>query len=393
MAGITALSAPAPIQAAQNWMTEFVFSDDFPLIDVSQAAPSEPPPLELREAMAEFLVNETEAHIYGAILGMPRLRRSLASHWSTSYGSTKTIENIAITSGCNEAFCAAVSSLAKENDEIIIAAPWYFNQKMWLDMMGITARSIECGENMLPSADDAIKLINRKTKAICLVSPNNPAGIEYPDALLNAFLDISVRYGIKLILDETYKDFHSNPSRPHSLCTRDDAEDSLIQLFSFSKSYRLMGHRVGAIITSPSLLLEIEKFLDTVTICPSQVGQYAAYWGLENLSGWLNEQRQEFLKRGYCLEEHFTILRDMGWKILSKGAYFAYVEHPFSQPSDAIAKALVKEAAILCLPGTMFAPAEMSAPQQQLRIAFANIGCNRIEILLQRLHKFSLKLA
>ena len=120
---------------------------------------------------------------------------------------------------------------------------------MWLDMMGINVCSIECGENMLPSADDAEKLINRKTKAICLVSPNNPAGIEYPDTLLNAFLDIAVRHGVKLILDETYKDFHSNPSRPHSLCTRDDSKDNLIQLFSFSKSYRLMGHRVGAIIT------------------------------------------------------------------------------------------------------------------------------------------------
>ena len=393
MPGRTALSIPAPIKAVQNWMTEIIFTDDFQLIDVSQAAPIGAPPRELREAMAEFVANDSEAHLYGSILGMPRLRHSLASHWSNVYGSTKTSENIAITSGCNQAFCATISALAREKDEIIIAAPWYFNQKMWLDMMGINVCSIECGANMLPSADDAEKLINRKTKAICLVSPNNPAGIEYPDTLLHAFLDISVRHGVKLVLDETYKDFHSNPSRPHSLCTRDDSKDNLIQLFSFSKSYRLMGHRVGAIITSPSLLLEIEKFLDTVTICPSQVGQYGAYWGLENMSSWLIEQRQEFFKRGHFLEEHFTTLREIGWRILGRGAYFVYVEHPFSQSSDTIARALVKQAAILCLPGTMFAPPEMTAPQRHLRIAFANIGCNQIKILIQRLHKFSLDLA
>ena len=123
------------------------------------------------------------------------------------------------------------------------------------------------------------------------------------------------------------------------------------------------------------------------------VGQFAAYWGLENLSNWLDEQRLEFWKRGRHLEEHFTILEELGWKILGKGAYFVYIEHPFSQPSDAIAKALVRDAAILCLPGTMFAPPEMTATQRHLRIAFANIGCNQIEILLQRLHKFSLTLA
>ena len=62
-----------------------------------------------------------------------------------------------------------------------------------------------------------------------------------------------------------------------------------------------------------------------------------------------------------------------GWKLLGCGAYFAYVEHPFSLPSPQIAKRLVAEAGVLMLPGTMFMPDDDPAGQRQFRIAFANV--------------------
>ncbi len=393
MFGRTTRSTAAPIKAAQSWVEEYATSSGKQFIDVSQAAPSDPPPLVLRKAMAEFILKEPAAHRYGAILGMPRLREALAKHCSKVYGSDTSSDNIAITSGCNEAFCATLSTLANEQDEVILVAPWYFNHKMWLDIMGVITRPLICGRNMFPDPLEAEKLISKKTKAICLVSPNNPVGLEYPDKLLNIFLDLANSYGIALVIDETYKDFHSNPNEPHTLCKSKSAEDTLTQLFSFSKSFHLTGHRVGAIKTSPTRLLEIEKFLDTVTICPSQVGQYGAYWGLENLSNWLDEQRNEIQKRKLYLETNFNALENLGWKIIGSGAYFAYVEHPLSFSSEILSQTLVKKAGILCLPGTMFSPAEMKLADHQLRFAFANICSDKIKIFLQRLYKFSLALA
>ena len=150
---------------------------------------------------------------------------------------------------------------------------------------------------------------------------------------------------------------------------------------------------MGAIATAPKRLREIEKFLDTVTICPSQVGQYGAYWGLLHLSDWLADERAEMQKRREYLESEFSKLFDVDWKLLGAGGYFAYVEHPFQQSSDKIAQTILQEAAILCLPGTMFAPIEVNNAHKQLRIAFANIGCEEIETVIQRLYKISLALA
>ncbi|MBN8211258.1 aminotransferase class I/II-fold pyridoxal phosphate-dependent enzyme, partial [Bacillus sp. NTK071] len=85
-----------------------------------------------------------------------------------------------------------------------------------------------------------------RTKAITLVSPNNPGGVEYPPELLAAFADLARRHGIALIVDETYRDFHTQDGPPHGLFADPDWDDTFIHLYSFSKAYRLTGHRVGA---------------------------------------------------------------------------------------------------------------------------------------------------
>jgi aspartate/methionine/tyrosine aminotransferase len=72
---------------------------------------------------------------------------------------------------------------------------------------------------------------------------------------------------------------------------------------------------------------EVEKVLDTVTICPNQLGQRAALWGMRNLGQWLAGERAEILDRRAAVEEGFARLP--GWRLLGCGAYFAYAEHPF----------------------------------------------------------------
>ncbi|MEL6690987.1 MAG: aminotransferase, partial [Pseudomonadota bacterium] len=251
---------------ARRWVDGVDFSAR-PLINVSQAAPVDPPHPDLRRAMAAAL-EDNETHLYGPVLGLPGLREELASQWSVSYGGTVIADQVAITSGCNQAFSAAIASLCDEGDEVILPVPYYFNHRMWLDMAGVRTVPLPCGPGLVPVAETAAALITDRTRAIALVSPNNPTGAEYPDATLQAFYALAKERGIALILDETYRDFHSTEGAPHTLFTHEDWADTFIHLYSFSKSYRLTGHRTGAIITSVERMAEVEKFLDTVSVCP-----------------------------------------------------------------------------------------------------------------------------
>ncbi|MEM9970167.1 MAG: aminotransferase [Pseudomonadota bacterium] len=379
---MAATEAP-PVMEARRWIDGVTFPAERPLLNVSQAAPVDPPPEALRQAMADFALNEPAAHLYGPVLGLPALRTQVAETWSQDYGGTVEAHDVAITSGCNQAFVAAMATLAGPGDEVLLPTPWYFNHKMWLDMNGIQPVPVPCADDMTPDLDAIQARITHRTRALVLVTPNNPTGAEYPADLMSAAFDICRDAGIALIVDETYRDFHSQSGAPHALFERPDWSETLVQLYSFSKAYRLTGHRVGALIASPKRLGEVEKFLDTVAICPNQLGQMAALWGMQNLSQWLSGERDEILARRRAVERVFGALS--GWEVMNVGAYFAYVRFPHDMPSDAFAKRLVHDAAILALPGTMFAPAGDPIGTRCIRIAFANIDADGIGELARRL--------
>lgn len=381
----TAATFSPPVMEARRWLDGVTFPPDRPLINVSQAAPVDPPPANMRRAMADAILHNDETHLYGPVLGLPELRAEVAAQWSTAYGGEIGAHNTAITSGCNQAFCATIATLTAEGDEILLPTPWYFNHKMWLDMVGVNAVPLATDSALLPDPDYARTLITPRTRAIVLVTPNNPGGVEYPAALVAAFMKLARDTGIKLIIDETYRDFHSKPGAPHDLFTDPDWADTLIQLYSFSKAYRLTGHRVGAVVAHPDRLAEIEKFLDTVAICPNQLGQHGALWGMQNLSEWLAGERLEILDRRDAIVAGFPRIAANGWSLLGAGAYFAYVQHPFGISSDVVAQNLVRDAGVLVLPGTMFTPQNDPKGARQLRIAFANIDRAGITTLFDRL--------
>jgi aspartate/methionine/tyrosine aminotransferase len=378
-----AATFPPPVMEARRWLDGVRFSPDRPLINVSQAAPVAPPPEGLRRAIAEAALENPAAHLYGPVLGLPALRAEVATQWSRAYGGPVRADQVAITQGCNQAFCAVLATLAGAGDEVLLPTPWYFNHKMWLDMAGVRTVPLAPGAGLLPDPDEAAARITPRTRAIVLVSPNNPGGVEYPAELLAAFRDLARARGLALIVDETYRDFDAREGAPHALFTDPDWDEVLIQLYSFSKAYRLTGHRVGAIVAAPARLAQVEKFLDTVAICPNQLGQIGALWGMQNLGVWLAGERAEILARRAAMEA--AMARLPGWDLLGCGAYFAYATHPDPRPAPEFARALVREAGVLMLPGTMFMPEGDARGARQMRIAFANVDAAGIAELAERL--------
>lgn len=382
---IAATSRP-PVMEARSWMEGVTFPPGRPLINVSQAAPVEPPPEPLRRIMAEAALNQPDAHLYGPVLGRDELREAVARDWSVAYGATIRPDEVGISQGCNQAFCAAIQTLAGAGDEVILPMPWYFNHKMWLDMQGIRTVPLRCGQDMVPEVAAAAQLITSRTRAIVLVSPNNPSGAEYPAETLRAFFELARSRGLALIVDETYRDFDSREGAPHDLFQDPDWGDTLIHLYSFSKAYRLTGHRVGALVASVARMIEIEKFLDSVAICAAQIGQIGAAWGMANLKDWLAGERTEILARRRAMIDGMATLD--GWRLKGCGAYFAWVEHPWNIPSPELGKRLVAKAGVLLLPGTMFMPEGDLDGARHSRIAFANVDTAGVNSLMQRLRDF-----
>ena len=374
--------APPPIAEAWGWIEGRTFPQDKPLIDLAQAEPSYPPAAELLDYLAEQ-IHRPELSRYTDIRGTAELRAAFAGHLSEFYGATVTPADVSITAGCNQAFCLAAMALVGVGDEVILPAPYYFNHDMWLKMLGAKAvpLSFQADRGGVPDVAEAADKITARTRAIVLGSPNNPTGAIYPPDVIRQFFELARERGIALMLDETYKDFLPGDGAPHDLLRAPDWPGILIQLFSFSKVYSLTGHRVGGLVAGSEITAEITKGMDCAAICAPAVGQAAALFGLQNLAGWKEEKRQLSLQRLAALRRALG-RNDLGYELVSAGAFFAYMRHPHDGKSAAeVARRLADEQNMLCLPGNFFGPGQ----DAYLRFSFANVEAEGMDEIAKRL--------
>jgi aspartate/methionine/tyrosine aminotransferase len=374
--------AEPPIAEAQGWIRGRAFPAEKPLIDVAQAVPGYPPPEALTDHLAAA-IGRPEMARYTEIEGVPALRQALAAHMSGFYGATVAPGEVAITAGCNQAFCLAMMALARAGDEVILPLPYYFNHRMWLDMLGVATVALPFRPDRggVPDPREAAERITARTRAIVLISPNNPTGAIYPPEVLAEFLALARRRGIALVIDETYKDFLAEPGAPHALFAEPHWQDTLVQLYSFSKVYCLTGYRVGSIVASPDLVAEAAKAMDCVAICAARIGQEAALYGLGHLAAWRETNRVLMRDRVTALREAFRD-NSIGYELVSAGAYFAYLRHPFAGTAARdVARRLAEEENMLCLPGSMFGDGQ----EDYLRFAFANVDAETMPEIARRL--------
>ena len=72
--------------------------------------------------MAEMIA-EPDTHLYGPVLGLPALRSEIAWRSSALYGGEIRPDEVAVTAGCNQAFCAAMMTLAAPGDAVLLPVP------------------------------------------------------------------------------------------------------------------------------------------------------------------------------------------------------------------------------------------------------------------------------
>lgn len=357
------------------------------MIDLSQAVPGYPPHDDMLRFLAEAAASRDNIS-YGPIEGEAGFRQAYAAHVSEAYGAPVEPKNIHITAGANQAFIATCLAIMGYGDKIATTNPFYFNEEITLSMLGMKVRQIECSaENrFIPDLESVRAVIDPSVKALVLVTPNNPTGAIYPEALLEGIFEICKANDCWLILDETYRDFLPQAiNRPHGLFSRPDWHQTLIGLYSFSKSFCIPGQRMGAITASPSVVAQISKVMDNLQICAPRSAQAAVTKAIPALKGWRQDNRAEIDRRAAALKAVMAKVPE--WRMDSIGAYFAFIRHPFpGVPAAEVAERLARDAGVLCVPGSYFGVEQNG----YLRFAFANADVETISLLAERLQSFSI---
>ncbi|WVR04061.1 hypothetical protein IAU60_001060 [Kwoniella sp. DSM 27419] len=383
-----------PIPRAQAWGRTYAATDRAygDLLELSQGVPRAPPHDDVLAAVAQSSSDPQSAR-YGPILGEPALREAYAEEIRVQYGVGAgsgegsgpgvTSQDVSITTGCNMAFLVLIMAICPPGkSSALIPLPSYFNQMMVFSLQSVKPIFTPCDHNNFfkPSLSAAREYLTSpdrakdeiKPRMVVLVSPNNPTGAPYSPEELKEWYDLCKEAKVALVLDETYRDFVEGPDGgrgvPHKLFEEEDWRETLISIGSFSKGYRIPGHRLGSIIANPALLKHLTTVCDCMQICAPRPPQIALAPLLPSLRGDLQESSAALAHRRRLFVD--TVHAVPGWCVDSIGGFFAYVSFParFASASSVlgrkrkrlgsedIAKVMAERIGLVTLPGSFFMP-------------------------------------
>ncbi|CAK9174656.1 unnamed protein product [Ilex paraguariensis] len=310
------------------------------------------PPKDALEKVKE-LVWDPSISRYGADEGLPELREALIKKLRQENKLCNS--SVMVTAGANQAFVNIVLTLCDAGDSVVMFAPYYFNAYMSFQMTGVTNILVGPGnpETLHPDADWLEKtLLEAKPtpKLVTVVNPGNPSGTYIPEPLLKRIADLCKDAGCWLVVDNTYEYFMYD-GRKH--CCLEG--DHIVNIFSFSKAYGMMGWRVGY-IAFPSevqdfgaLLLKVQ---DNIPICAAIISQRLALASLEMGPEWVTDQVKDLVKNRDIVLEALSPLGEGAVKG-GEGAIYFWAKLPDKYVDDfGVVRWLAHKHGVVIIPGS-----------------------------------------
>jgi aspartate/methionine/tyrosine aminotransferase len=188
--------------------------------------------------------------------GIPELRAALAQYLTGLNRTPIGPERITVaTSGMN-AIMLAVQLIAEAGDNIVVIDPVWPNMGGMAQLVGAQVRSVRMDhgpEGWTLDVDKLAAAFDGRTRGVFYASPGNPTGAMVPIQTQAAMLALCRRHGVWLIADEVYNRLVFGVKSAPSILDHAEAEDRLLVVNSFSKSWAMTGWRLGWLTHPPSL--------------------------------------------------------------------------------------------------------------------------------------------
>jgi aminotransferase len=268
------------------------------VISLGRGDPDLPTPSHI-VAAARSALEAGHTH-YTPLRGLDSLREAIAAKLLADNGIVvDPDEEVLITTGTQEAVSVAMLSLADPGDEIILPDPYYHYYENAIQYAGgkLVPVPTYAETGFAPDPDDIRKAITPRTKAIVLLTPNNPTGAVYPRATLEAIAEVALAGDVPIISDELYESTVFGDAEHFSIGSIPAMAGRVITINGFSKTYRMTGFRVGYMVGPARFVRSAQKVKQTLTICAPSISQHAAVAALTGPQDCLEEAREVYAER------------------------------------------------------------------------------------------------
>lgn len=317
---------------------------------------------------------------YGACHGEPALLDALHDKLSTDNGIEMAGRRVLVTCGANQAFVQAMLALCDEGDEVALFAPYYFSHFEALRLCGL--RPVLLGTDLaglpdLAAVRAAFARPDSRIKAVILTSPSNPSGAVCPESVGRALQCECAGNGAWLVTDDAYEHCLHDGATHRSLAappqasdtgggvgssgassgasgggTADDVllDDSVVSLFTFSKSFGLAGWRVGYVVYPEALHAPMLSIQDTLPTHAALYSQRLAHAALTQLGlGWVHEQVATLQPARQMLWE---ATRPEASASPPAGGFYLWLRLPAGVEEEGAIALLAQQHQLLLLPGS-----------------------------------------
>jgi alanine-synthesizing transaminase len=219
--------------------------------------------------------------------------------------------DVLVTTGISEGLQMLLGASVRPGDEVLIPGPSYPPYDSLVRYFGgvpVHYRTDEATD-WQPDLDDVRRKIGPRTKALCLINPNNPTGALYPEKAVKAFADLAGEHRGQLFLvsDEIYDEMTFDGRQVASRTVAPDVP--MVTLNGFSKVHLVPGWRLGHMLWNDpaGTLAQIRDGVaraSRIRICASSVAQRAAAAALDGpqdhvaaTNGALRRRRDYTVKR------------------------------------------------------------------------------------------------
>ena len=325
---------------------------------------------------AEQALAEGKVH-YTSNFGLMELRQAIADKLKRENNVDYKADQVLVTVGLSEAVFAVLATILEEGDEILVPDPVWLNYINVPNLLGARAVTYglteETGFQM--NLEEVRAKITPKTRAIVIITPNNPTGGVLSEDVLKELAEIAVSNDLMVISDEVYERLVYDGAKHISIASLPGMKERTFTMNGMSKAYAMDGWRLGYVAAPEEYILAMNKFHQHNTTCAPNFVQVAAIAALNEEGDEVKEMVKEYQRRRDYAVKAINEIPGLHCEC-PKGAFYIFINcKSLNMKSADLSAYLLEEAKIALVPGDVFGP----GGEGYLRMSFANSYENVVE--------------
>ena len=280
------------------------------IISLAIGSPDMPPSAETIDVLCEH-AHRPDAHGYQPTVGIPELRKAMASFYQRWYGVTlDPATEIQPLIGSKEGILHVTLALCNPGDKVLVPNPGYPTYTSLSKILGQEIVNYDLLESngWQPDFEQLEAMDLTGVKLMWTNYPNMPTGGRATRELYEKIVAFAKKHNIVVVNDNPYS-FILNRDEHLSILQVEGAKECCIEFNSMSKSHNMPGWRVGMLATNSTFvqwILKIKSNIDSGTFRPLQLAAAQAY---ENTEAWHTHANIEtYATRRKIAEEIMTTL-------------------------------------------------------------------------------------